>query len=128
MNTRSPRSVDENDAVVYFDDVKMPWERVFVYRDTDMCRAQFHDTPSHVFQNYQSQIRLSVKTRFLAGLARKLADVIGTTNMPQVRDQLGRIAAQAAMVEFMMHGMEARRLQRKDISRPTAISCIRRRS
>jgi aromatic ring hydroxylase len=21
----------------------VPWERVFVYRDTDMCRAQFHD-------------------------------------------------------------------------------------
>jgi 4-hydroxyphenylacetate 3-monooxygenase len=98
---------DENDALLYFDDVKVPWERVFVYRDTDMCRAQFHDTPSHVFQNYQSQIRLAVKTRFLAGIARKLADVIGTTNMPQVRDQLGRIAAQAAMVESMMYGMEA---------------------
>ncbi|MGH7061644.1 MAG: 4-hydroxyphenylacetate 3-hydroxylase N-terminal domain-containing protein, partial [Stellaceae bacterium] len=33
---------DENDALVWFDDVKVPWERVFVYRDTVMCRAQFH--------------------------------------------------------------------------------------
>jgi len=32
---------DENDALMYFDNVKVPWERVFVYRDTDMCRAQF---------------------------------------------------------------------------------------
>lgn len=98
---------DENDALLYFDDVKVPWERVFVYRDTDMCRAQFHDTLSHTFQNYQAQIRLSVKTRFLAGLARKLTEIIGTTNMAPVRDQLGRIAAQAAMVEAMMCGMEA---------------------
>jgi 4-hydroxyphenylacetate 3-monooxygenase len=30
---------DENDALVWFDDIKVPWERVFVYRDTDMCRA-----------------------------------------------------------------------------------------
>ena len=37
---------DENDALMYFDDVKVPWERVFVHRDTDMCRAQFHDTPA----------------------------------------------------------------------------------
>ena len=37
---------DENDALIYFDDVKVPWERVFVHRDTDMCRAQFHDTPA----------------------------------------------------------------------------------
>jgi 4-hydroxyphenylacetate 3-monooxygenase len=40
---------DENDALLYFDNVKVPWERVFVHRDTDMCRAQFHDTPSHCF-------------------------------------------------------------------------------
>jgi 4-hydroxyphenylacetate 3-monooxygenase len=98
---------DENDALLYFDDVKVPWERVFVYRDTDMCRAQFHDTLAHVFQNYQSQIRLSVKARFLAGIAIRLAETIGTINLPTVRDQLGRIAALAAMVESMMIGMEA---------------------
>ena len=57
---------DENDALIYFEDVKVPWERVFVYRDADMCRAQFHDTPGHTYQNYQSQIRLSVKIKFLA--------------------------------------------------------------
>ena len=34
---------DENDALIYFDDVKVPWDRLFVYRDTDVCRQQFHD-------------------------------------------------------------------------------------
>jgi 4-hydroxyphenylacetate 3-monooxygenase len=28
---------DENDAVLYFDDVKVPWERVFVNQDVAMC-------------------------------------------------------------------------------------------
>jgi 4-hydroxyphenylacetate 3-monooxygenase len=98
---------DENDALVYFDDVKVPWERVFVYRDTDMCRAQFHDTLGHTVQNYQAQIRLSVKIRFLAGVARRLAETIGIAAMPAVREELGWIAAQAAMVEAMVCGMEA---------------------
>ncbi len=98
---------DENDAVLYFDDVKVPWERVFVHRDTDMCRAQFHDTPGHVLQNYQAQIRLSVKVKFLVGLAHKITEAIGTTNMPQVREQLGSLAASAGMVEAMLAGMEA---------------------
>jgi 4-hydroxyphenylacetate 3-monooxygenase len=98
---------DENDALVYFDDVKVPWERVFVYRDTDMCRAQFHDTLGHTFQNYQAQIRLSVKIKFLAGVARRLAETIGIAQMPQVREELGWIAAQAAMVDAMVSGMEA---------------------
>jgi 4-hydroxyphenylacetate 3-monooxygenase len=98
---------DENDAVIYFDDVKVPWERIFVYRNVDLCRAQFHDTPGHIYQNYQSQIRLAVKLKFLAGLAHKLTETIGTSAMPQVREQLGRLAANVGMVEAMLQGIEA---------------------
>jgi 4-hydroxyphenylacetate 3-monooxygenase len=98
---------DENDAVLYFDAVKIPWERVFTYRNTDMCRAQFHDAPTHVMQNYQAQIRLMVKTRFLLGLARKIAEVNGIIHFPQVVETLGLLAAQVTMVEGLVHGMEA---------------------
>ncbi len=98
---------DENDALIYFDNVKVPWERVFICRDTDMCRAQFHDTPGHAYQNYQAQIRLSVKIRFLVGLAHRLCEAIGTHNMPPIREQLGYLAANVSMVNAMMAGMEA---------------------
>src|SRR3981189_1470095 len=98
---------DENDALVYFDNVKVPWDRIFVYRDTDMCRQQFHDTCGHSYQNYQAQIRLSVKIKFLLGLARRLTEVIGTTKIPSVSEKLGTMAAQASMVDAMLSGMEA---------------------
>src|SRR6516164_8024650 len=109
---------DENDALIYFEDVKVPWERIFVHRDTDMCRAQFHDTAGHTYQNYQSQIRLSVKIKFLVGLAHKITEAIGTTNMPQVREQLGALAANAGMVEAMLSGMEASGAQRGEFYLP----------
>lgn len=99
---------DENDALVFFDDVKVPWERVFVHRDTAMCRRQLHDTPAHIYANYQSQIRLSVKLRFLIGLARGIAEVIGTVKLPPVQDTLGKLASQAALIEGMVYGMEAK--------------------
>jgi len=98
---------DENDALIYFEDVKVPWERIFVHRDTDMCRAQFHDTAGHIYQNYQSQIRLSVKIKFMIGLAHRITEAIGTTNIPSVREQLGHLAAHSSMVNAMMAGMEA---------------------
>ena len=98
---------DENDALIYFDDVKVPWHRVFVYRDVDMCRAQFHDTPAHLYQNYQAQIRLSVKLKFLIGLARRITEAIGTTHIPSVSEQLGVLAAHGGMVTAMLAGMEA---------------------
>jgi 4-hydroxyphenylacetate 3-monooxygenase len=87
--------------------VKVPWERIFVYRDTDVCRQQFHDTQGHAYQNYQAQIRLSVKIKFLAGLARRLTEAIGTTKIPSVSEKLGYLAAQASMIEAMLSGMEA---------------------
>jgi 4-hydroxyphenylacetate 3-monooxygenase len=109
---------DENDALIFFDDVKVPWERVFVLRNTDMCRAQLHDTPAHVFQNYQAQIRLSVKLRFLVGLARGIARTIGTINFPPVVDVLGKLASQAALIEGMVLGMEAGGAMRGDYFLP----------
>jgi 4-hydroxyphenylacetate 3-monooxygenase len=99
---------DENDAVIYFEDTKVPWERVFVNQDVTMTLAQFHETPAHVYQNYQAQVRLSVKMRFLAGLAKRIADTNGTTAIPQVRDILGQIAAEANMVDSLVAAMESK--------------------
>jgi 4-hydroxyphenylacetate 3-monooxygenase len=100
-------SFDENDAVLFFDDVKVPWERVFVHNDVQLAQAQWHAIPTHVYQNYQCQIRLMVKLRFLLGLARKIAETNGIVNFPQVRETLGQLAAETAMVEGMVLGMEA---------------------
>ena len=99
---------DENDAILYFDDVHVPWERVFVDRDVAMTAAQFHETPAHVFQNYQAQIRLSIKMRFLAGLAHRIAETNGLFAIPQVREMLGQIAAEANLVESLVAAMEVR--------------------
>ena len=102
---------DENDALMYFDDVKVPWERIFVHRSPEMCRRQFHDTPGHIYQNYQAQIRITVKLKFLVGLARGICETIGTIKIPSVADALGKMAAQAAAIENMMWGMEAKGTQ-----------------
>jgi 4-hydroxyphenylacetate 3-monooxygenase len=99
---------DENDAVLYFDDVHVPWDRVFIDCDVEMCQKQFHATPGHVFQNYQAQIRLMVKMRFLLGIGRRIADTNGVTGFPQVRETLGNLAAEAAMVDAMVHAMEVK--------------------
>src|SRR5205809_964619 len=97
---------DENDAVLCFDEVRVPWERIFVAGDIAMCQKQFQATPAHVYQNYQCQVRLMVKLRFFAGLGRKIAAALGTDGLPQVRETLGQLAADAAMVEGMVSAME----------------------
>jgi 4-hydroxyphenylacetate 3-monooxygenase len=99
---------DENDSVLYFDEVEVPWDRVFVSGNVAMCQNQFHATPAHVFQNYQCQIRLMVKLRFLAGIARRIAVASGIDAFPQTRETLGQLAAEIAMVEAFVVAMEVK--------------------
>jgi 4-hydroxyphenylacetate 3-monooxygenase len=99
---------DENDCVVYCDEVRVPWDRVFVYNDVRMASDQWHAVPTHVYQNYQCQIRLMVKLKFLAGLARKIAETNGIIQFPAVRETLGYLSAQVSMVEAMVYAMEVK--------------------
>lgn len=98
---------DESDSLAVFRDVFVPWEQVFVYRDVALTRAQFFDTPAHILGNSQAQIRLAVKTRFLAGLAARIAEMNGIHKVPQVQCQLGELASWAAVVEGMVLASEA---------------------
>ncbi|QIG49300.1 4-hydroxyphenylacetate 3-monooxygenase [Nordella sp. HKS 07] len=99
---------DENDAGLYFDDVRVDWSRVFVNQNIAMCQRQFHATPAHVYQNYQSQIRLMVKMRFLVGIARRITETNGIIGYPQVQETLGALAAQNTMVDALVHAMEVK--------------------
>ncbi len=90
---------DETDALLVFDDVFVPWERIFVYRDVAGLRRQFFDTGAHVLGNWQAQIRFMVKLRFIAGVARKVAAVNGVDRFPGVVEKLGELASLASVVE-----------------------------
>jgi 4-hydroxyphenylacetate 3-monooxygenase len=109
---------DENDCVVYFDEVRVPWERVFNHRSVQLAQEQWHAIPTHVYQNYQCQIRLAVKLRFLVGLARKVAETNGVVQFPAVRDTLGFLCAQTSMIDGMLSAMEVQGTQYKQYWMP----------
>jgi 4-hydroxyphenylacetate 3-monooxygenase len=99
---------DETDALVVLDDVFVPWERVFIYRNIDICRDQWWKTPSHCYGNYQAQIRYATKLRFMLGLAKRLNELTGLDPLPPVQIQMGELAALASIVELMVDAQEAR--------------------
>jgi len=90
---------DEPDALVVFDDVLIPWDRVFVDRDIAGVRRQFFDTGAHVLGNWQAQIRFATKLRFIAGVARRVTQVNGVDKIPSVQEKLGELASLVAGVE-----------------------------
>lgn len=102
---------DENDAVVYFDEVKIPWERVFVHNDIEMAKAQWFDAPVMAYQNYPAQIRLGNKMIFLLGLAYRMAQANGSLKMPATQEALGQMAAEVNQVRSMVLAMEVNGVQ-----------------
>jgi 4-hydroxyphenylacetate 3-monooxygenase len=97
---------DESDCIVYFDDVKIPWERVFVHNDVNVARAQWVDIPVLTYQNYPAQVRLTVKLRFLLGLAHRIASSNGIQGLQSTQETLGQMAAELTLVEAMVTAME----------------------
>ena len=90
---------DDTDALLVFDDVFIPWENVFVYKDVAGLRKQFFETAAHVLGNFQAQIRFATKLKFLAGIARKVAAVNGVDKFPGVVEKLGELASLVSVVE-----------------------------
>jgi len=98
---------DESDALLVFDRVVVPWERVFVYRNVALTAAQFYETPAHLLGNHQAQVRFATKARFLTGLAHRIAEANGVDKLPPVQSTLGELASYAAMAAGLVLASEA---------------------
>ena len=95
---------DETDAMVMFDDVKVPWERIFVHDDPALSRALYIETGAHSYGNHHSNVRLLVKMQMLVGLASRIAQANGADQVPVVRETLGRLASLEALLEAIVAG------------------------
>ena len=91
---------DEEDALAVFDDVLVPWERVFINGDVDIFNRVLGRTPGYA--QLQASIRGMVKLRFMAGLALHIADAIGRSDLLHVQAQIGEIIANAELVSGLV--------------------------
>src|SRR6266571_6928701 len=48
---------DEADCFCVFDNVLVPWENVYIYRNLQICWDQWWKTPAHLYGNHQAQCR-----------------------------------------------------------------------
>jgi 4-hydroxyphenylacetate 3-monooxygenase len=95
---------DETDSMVMCDNVKVPWERVFVHMDAILAREIYIRTPGHCYGNHQSNVRFHEKMKLVVGLASKIAQASGANEVPAVREVLGRFAALEAALGGMIAG------------------------
>ena len=93
---------DESDSYVVFDNVFVPWEHVFIYRNLELTRDQWFKTPSHSLGNHQAQVRYVTKLRFMIGLAQRINEMTGNVGNPAVQTLMGELAALVSVYETML--------------------------
>ena len=95
---------DETDSMVMCENVKVPWERVFVHMDAVLARDIYIKTPGHCYGNHQSNVRFHAKLQLIVGLASRIAQASGAHEIPAVKEVLGRLAALEATLGGMIAG------------------------
>lgn len=97
---------DESDCFVVLDNVFVPWEHVFIYRNLQVARDQWWKTPGHLYGNLQAQARYVTKLRFMTGLAKRINELTGNDANPAVQIQMGELTSLVSIVESALLSQE----------------------
>ncbi|MEK3935879.1 4-hydroxyphenylacetate 3-hydroxylase N-terminal domain-containing protein [Sporosarcina sp. FSL W7-1349] len=84
---------DENDAILVFDNVLIPWENVIVYRDVEKSNNFLPATGYINRAMLQASTRMGVKLDFVSGLLMKAVEAAGTNTFRGVQAQVGEVLA-----------------------------------
>jgi len=85
--------MDENDAVLVFDNVLVPWENVLVYRDLDKAQRFPYLSGFLNRLTLHGATRLAVKLDFVAGLLLKAVESTGVDKFRGVQANVGEVLA-----------------------------------
>lgn len=99
--------LDENDAVLVFDNVFIPWENVLIYRDIEKVNNFFPASGFVPRFTFHGCTRFVVKLEFIAGLLIKALESTGAKDFRGVQARLGEVVAWRnlfnAIAEAMSH-------------------------
>ena len=82
---------DETDAMVIFDDVLVPWERVFIHRDPAMCNGLYDRTGTMPQVMHQFATKNLAKAEFMMGIAFSIAKATNTDQHLHVQGMLAEL-------------------------------------
>ena len=98
---------EEMDCVVVFDQVAVPWERVFLCGDIARCNALYGETNAVVNMMHQVAVKDVVKAEFVLGLAARIAAVSDAMSLPQVRERLAEMITTVETLRACLRAAEA---------------------
>lgn len=98
---------EEMDAVVVFDDVFVPNERVFLLGHPELCNAWYSETGAGALMTHQVVTRTLAKTEFYLGLASEIAAAIGIGQFQHIQQDLAELVSYVELGKAVLRAAEA---------------------
>ena len=97
---------EEMDAIAFFDHVLVPWERVFLLGDVELCNNLQMATNRHLHSGHQIVTKNVVKCEFMLGLANLMVKTLGSGQLPQVQQMLAEIIESLEVTKACLRAAE----------------------
>jgi anthranilate 3-monooxygenase (FAD)/4-hydroxyphenylacetate 3-monooxygenase len=97
---------EEADSLVVFDDVLVPWDRVFLHGDVALANAMYGETNLRQHTGHQTGVRGLVKMQFATGVAMKLAQSVKIDSFLHVQQKLGEAIAATEICRSLLTAAE----------------------
>jgi len=98
---------EEMDCVVFFDDVLVPWERVFLLGDVDLLNGTATATHSMTHTAHQGAAKNIAKCEFVLGVALLMTKTLGNAHLPHSEERLGELMLYTELMKACMRAAEA---------------------
>ena len=98
---------EEMDAIVFFDDVLVPWERVFLLGDVELCNNMAMSTGQYAHSGHQVVTKNVAKCEFMLGLANLMVETLGSGQNPQVQQMIAEIIEYMEVTKACLRTAEA---------------------
>ena len=98
---------DEMDALAVFDDVVVPWDRVFIKGNPERANRLRPGTGAPPFLAHQATVRASAKAELVFGVGSLVAETIGIDGSAQAQEKLGELLAYLSAVRACVRAAEA---------------------
>jgi len=98
---------EEMDCVVFFDDVLVPWERVFLLGDVALLNGTALTTHSSMHSAHQGAAKNLAKCEFVLGVALLMTQTLGNAQLPHSEERLGELMMHTELMRACMRAAEA---------------------
>jgi len=98
---------DEIDAVVVFDDVHVPWERVFMLDHPELCNSFYTETSAVVHMTHQVTARTTAKAEAFLGLLSLMTEAIGIEQFSHIQEDLAEVITIVGTLRGLVRAAEA---------------------